>query len=248
MLRRAATVLAIVCAAALLSGCSMIEGLARDATGRDSAAPAEACLPRGAEPDPSPTPAPTLDPHVAGEVRDAVAAVRKLAGVDTVSERTSNSRTASDDPNRSDCRVVSNHFSSQVDVVMEAEATPAQAAAVPTTMAQHLAWTGVSLSLTVPAGPGHIQTTVHYSRTFDQTIPIETSTDVAEGLARLAATPHVTSLEASIPYTMRVDYGSLTVLVDGADPATLDAVRAVIDTTVFADTTLHGSFSNGAKP
>lgn len=248
MLRRATTVLALLSAAALLTGCSTIEQLARDATGRGSAEPAEACLPRGAEPDPSPTPAPTLDPHVAGEVRDAVTAVRKLAGVDTVRESMSNSRTASDDPDRPDCRVVSNHFSSQVDVVMEAAATPAQAAAVPTTMAQHLAWTGVSLALTVPAGPGHIETTVHYSGTFDQTIPIETSTDVAEGLARLAETPHVTSIEASIPYTMRVDYGSLTVLVDGPDPATLDAVRAVIGTTAFADTTLRGSFSNGAKP
>src|SRR5689334_8744091 len=106
MLRRAATVLAIVCAAALLSGCSMIEGLARDATGRDSAAPEEACLPHGAEPDPSPTPAPTLDPQVAGEIRDALTAVRKLAGVDSVRETTSNSRTASDDPDRPDCRVV----------------------------------------------------------------------------------------------------------------------------------------------
>ena len=248
MPRRAATVLALLCAAALLSGCSTIEGLARDASGRGASAPEPACLPRGAEPDPSPTPAPTLDPHVAGEVRDAVAAVRKLAGVGTAHESTSNSRTASDDPDRPDCRIAVNHFSSQVDVVMAAEATPAQAAAVPTAMAEHLAWTGVSLTLTGPAGPGHIETVVDYDRTFDQSIPIETSTGVAEGLARLAATPHVTSLRASIPYTMRVDYGSLRVLVDSADPATLDAVRAVIDTTAFADTTLHGSFGNGAKP
>lgn len=139
-------------------------------------------------------------------------------------------------------------FSAGFVVMMDPAATPAQAAAVPVAMAERIAWTGVTLTLQVPAGPGHVLTTVTYSGTFDQTIPDATALGVADGLATLAATPGVTGLEASIPQTMRVDYGSLTIGVAPADDATLARVRSVIDTTAFADTTLHGSFGNGAKP
>ncbi|WP_410781917.1 hypothetical protein [Leifsonia sp. SIMBA_070] len=115
-------------------------------------------------------------------------------------------------------------------------------------MAKHLAWTGVSLTLTVPAGTGHVATVIHYNRAFDQTITSEEATEIAEGLATIAATPQVMTVEASIPYTMRVDYGTLTVTVEPSDEATLASVRDLIGTTVFRDTTLHGSFHNGAKP
>lgn len=245
---------AMLLTGALLSGCSALRDLATGATGDDSTNPGQTCLPRGAAPDRSPTlaptstPTPTLDPHVAEEVRSAVRAVRELPAVDNVGERASNAQSTSPDPERPDCLLVENHFSTMVSVTMSPEATPEEAGAVPSTMAEHLAWTGVSLTLTVPAGDGHVGTVVHYDRTFDQSIPRETSTGVAEGLALIASTPQVTSVEASIPYTMRVDYGSLTVTVDPADEATLAAVRNIIDMTVFSDTTLHGSFHNGAKP
>lgn len=185
---------------------------------------------------------------MAEEVRTAVAALRALPAVDAVSELTANGQTTSRGSERPDCFVVENHFSTDVTVTMSPDATAAEAGAVPATMADHIAWTGVNLTLGVPAGAGHIASVVHYNGTFDQTVPLETTTDVARSLSVLAATPHVTSLEASIPYTMRVDFGSLTVGVDPADPATLAAVRAVIDTTAFAGSTLHGSFHNGAKP
>ncbi|KQO61218.1 hypothetical protein [Curtobacterium sp. Leaf261] len=139
-------------------------------------------------------------------------------------------------------------LSAEFVVTMDAASTPAQAAAVPVAMAKRIAWTGVALSLQVPAGPGRVLSSVTYSGTFDQTIPDATALGVAEGLATLAATPGVTGLEASIPQTMRVDYGSLTIGVAPADDATLARVRSVIDTTAFAETTLHGSFGNGAKP
>lgn len=256
MYRRVATVLALVCAGVLLTGCSTIEGFAQDASGRGSSASDEPCVPSEAGSDrapkqsgtPTPTPTPTLDPRVAEEIRTAVHLVDALRAVDSVSTSTSNAQSTAADTDRPDCLLVSNHFSTVVTVAMSPGASAADAAAVPTTMAEHIAWTGVRLTLTVPAGPGHIATVVHYDGTFDQTIPIETSTGVAQGLSVLAATPHVTSLEASIPMTMRVDYGSLTIGVDSSDQGTLDAVRAVIDTTAFRDTTLHGSFGNGAKP
>lgn len=139
-------------------------------------------------------------------------------------------------------------FSAAFVVTMDASSTPAQAAAVPVAMAERIAWTGVTLTLQVPAGADHVLSTVTYSGTFDQTIPEATARGVADGLATLAATPGVTGLEASIPQTMRVDYGSLTIGVDPADDPTLARVRSVIDTTAFADTTLQGSFGNGAKP
>lgn len=139
-------------------------------------------------------------------------------------------------------------FSAGFVVTMDPAATPAQAAAVPVAMAERIAWTGVTLTLQVPAGPGHVLTTVTYSGTFDQSIPDATAESVADGLATLAATPGVTGLDADIPQTMRVDYGSLTIGVDPGDDATLARVRSVIDATAFADTTLHGSFGNGAKP
>jgi len=251
-------VLALVCAGVLLTGCSTIEGFAQDASGRGSSASDEPCVPNEARsdrapkqsgtPTPTPTPTPTLDPRVAEEIRTAVHLVGALRAVDSVSTSTSNAQSTAADTDRPDCLLVSNHFSTVVTVAMSPGASAADAAAVPTTMAEHIAWTGVRLTLNVPAGPGHIATVVHYDGTFDQTIPIETSTGVAQGLSVLAATPHVTSLEASIPMTMRVDYGSLTIGVDSSDQGTLDAVRAVIDTTAFRDTTLHGSFGNGAKP
>lgn len=139
-------------------------------------------------------------------------------------------------------------FTSAFVVTMAADATPSEAAAVPVAMAERIAWTGVTLTLQVPAGPDHVRTTVTYSGTFDQRIPDDTALDVASGLATLAATPGVTGLEANIPQTMRVDYGSLTIGVAPADDATLARVRGVIDGTAFAGTTLHGSFGNGAKP
>ncbi|PCN47876.1 hypothetical protein Csp2054_09695 [Curtobacterium sp. 'Ferrero'] len=139
-------------------------------------------------------------------------------------------------------------FTSAFVVTMDPDASPSEAAAVPVAMAKRIAWTGVTLTLQVPAGPGHVLSTVTYSGTFDQQIPDDTALGVASGLARLAATAGVTGLEASIPRTMRVDYGSLTIEVSPADDATLARVRHVIDGTAFAGTTLHGSFGNGAKP
>ncbi|MFK4484912.1 hypothetical protein [Curtobacterium sp. AB7] len=243
-----------------LTACSAAEGLARDAlrSGGSSGSETAVCpsdeapAPEAANPNPNPTPdrtpAPTLDPAVASQVRTALRQVRALPAVAEATQTTTNTPSSAPDPTCSTRWVTSNHFASRFTVTMDAGATPAQAGAVPTTMATELAWTGVSLTLTVPADEGHIASTVHYDGTFDQQIPTSTSTVVAQGLATLAATPHVTGLEASIPYTMRVDYGSLVIGVDSEDQGVLDRVRAVIDATAFADTTLHGSFGNGAKP
>jgi hypothetical protein len=233
---------------ALLTGCSAFRELTPGSSHDDADRSDHTCLPPGMAPDPSPSPAPTLDPHVAEEVRSAVAAVRALPAVADVTEETSNTRGTTPDPDRSNCLQVENHFASTVAVTMSPDATPAEAGSVPSTMAEHLAWTEVSLALTVPAATGHVTTVVHYDRTFDQTITHAEGTEIAAGLARLAGTPHVTAVEASIPYTMRVDYGTLTVAVGPSDQATLASVRDVIGTTVFRDTTLHGSFHNGAKP
>lgn len=238
-----------------LTACSAAEGLARDALGSSvgsNGAETVAC-PSDEAPAPeqatsTPTPEPTLDPAVAGQVRTALRQVRALPSVAEATQATANTPSSTPDPTCSTRWVTANHFASRFTVTMDPEATPAEAGAVPTTMATELAWTGVSLTLTVPAGEGHIASTLHYDGTFDQQIPESTSTAVAQGLAALAATPHVTGLEASIPYTMRVDYGSLVIGVDSEDQGVLDRVRAVIDTTAFADTTLHGSFGNGAKP
>lgn len=258
VLRRSAVVLALLCVVWLVAGCSTIRDLGRGSAASEQGTAAGGCAPSSpaparsasgtSAPTPTPTPTPTLDPQVAGELGAAVDAVRALPAVDLVDAQTSNGQTMTSEPGSPGCAVVENHFVTEVTVTMSADATPAQAGAVPTTMAAHLAWTGVSLALRVPPGSGHIGTVVHYTGTFDQTIPIETATDVARGLSTLAATPHVSSVEASIPYTMRVDYGSLTVGVDTSEEATLDGVRAVIETTIFRDTTLHGSFHNGAKP
>lgn len=245
MLRRATAVLALVFAGTLLAGCSAIESAVRREGGAGDSSD-QSCSPRSGSPSAAPTP--TLNPQVAEEVRTAVKAIRALPAVDAVSELTANGQTASPGSDRRDCFLVENHFSTEVTVTMSPGATAAEAGAVPATMANHIAWTGASLTLRVPAGPGHIASVVHYNGTFDQAVPLTTTSDVAAALAVLAATPHVTSLEASIPYTMRVEFGSLTVGVDPADPATLASVRAVIDTTAFADSTLHGSFHNGAKP
>ncbi|ROQ18727.1 MULTISPECIES: hypothetical protein [unclassified Curtobacterium] len=240
-----------------LTACSAAEGLARNALGSSGGSSgtetavcpsAEAPAPDAANATPDPTPAPTLDPAVASQVRTALRQVRALPAVAEATQTTTNTPSSAADPTCSTRWVTSNHFASRFTVAMDPDATPAQAGAVPTTMATELAWTGASLTLTVPADEGHIASTVHYDGTFDQQIPTSTSTAVAQGLATLAATPHVTGLEASIPYTMRVDYGSLVIGVDSEDQGVLDRVRAVIDTTAFADTTLHGSFGNGAKP
>ncbi|WP_156463657.1 hypothetical protein [Curtobacterium sp. Leaf183] len=139
-------------------------------------------------------------------------------------------------------------FSSAFVVTMDPDATPSEASAVPVAMAERIAWTGVTLTLRVPAGPEHVLSSVTYSGTFDQQISDETALGIASGLATLAATPGVTGLEASIPQTMRVDYGSLTIGLSPTDDATLARVHAVIDRTAFGGTTLHGSFGNGAKP
>ncbi|WIE79191.1 MULTISPECIES: hypothetical protein [unclassified Curtobacterium] len=175
-------------------------------------------------------------------------AVRRLPGVERADETTTNTPSTAADPICPARLVTTNHFATTVTVTTSPQATPEQAGAVPATMSEHLAWTGVDLQLTVPAGAGHVASTVEYDGTFDQRIPEATSTSVAQGLATLAVTPHVVGLEAVIPTTMRVEYGSLTIGVDTDDEATLDAVRDVIDGTAFAHTTLHGSFGNGAKP
>jgi len=248
-------VLAVLCTG-LLTGCSSAEGLVRSAAqehgGTDRPLPCPSSTPTVTEPTPSPTPsprpAPTLDPTVAGEVRDALRAVRRLPGVERADETTTNTPSIAPDPTCPARLVTTNHFATTFTVTTLPQATPEQAGAVPAEMSEHLAWTGVNLTLTVPAGAGHIASTVDYDGTFDQRIPEATSTSVAQGLATLAATPHVVGLEAVIPMTMRVEYGSLTIGVDTADEATLDTVRSVIDGTAFANTTLHGSFGNGAKP
>lgn len=240
-----------------LTACSAAEGLARNALGSSGGwsgtetavcPSSEAPAPDAANATPDPTPAPTLDPAVASQVRTALRQVRALPAVAEATQTTTNTPSSAPDPTCSTRWVTSNHFASRFTVTMDPDATPSEAGAVPTTMATELAWTGVSLTLIVPADEGHIASTVHYDGTFDQQIPLSTSTAVAQGLATLAATPHVTGLEASIPYTMRVDYGSLVIGVDSDDQGVLDGVRAVIDTTAFADTTLHGAFGNGAKP
>ncbi|WP_254782918.1 hypothetical protein [Curtobacterium sp. MCBA15_009] len=237
-----------------LTACSAVEGLARDALrgGGTGAGPCpsvpEPFPDEDAPPAPDPEPEATLDPFVARSVRATITAVRALPAVQRAAETTTNAPSTTADPACSTRWVTVDHFSSRFTVEMDADATPGQAGAVPTTMAEGLAWTGVDLTLTVPAGDDHVASVVHYDGTFDQRIPEATSTAVADGLATLAATPHVTGLDASIPYTMRVDYGSLTIGVDSTDQAVLDRVRAVIDTTAFRDTTLHGSYGNGAKP
>lgn len=240
-----------------LTACSTVEGLAHDAlrssdgSNGTETAPCprdDVPAPEQADPTPEQTPAPTLDPAVASQVGTALRQVRALSSVAEATQTTTNTPSSTPDPTCSTRWVTANHFASRFTVTMDPDATPSEAGAVPTTMATELAWTGVDLTLTVPAGEGHIASTLHYEGTFDQQIPTSTSTAVAQGLATLAATPHVTGLEASIPYTMRVDYGSLVIGVDSEDQGVLDRVRAVIDTTAFADTTLHGSFGNGAKP
>ncbi|MFB9649930.1 hypothetical protein [Curtobacterium pusillum] len=233
-----------------VSGCSsardLAGGLLHDDGGESRPCPSDDAEPGSTTVTPS-APA-MLDPAVAREVRAALRAVRKLPGVQTATESTTNTPSTVPDATCASRLVTTNHFRSTFEVDMEPSATPSQAGAVPTAMAGELAWTGVDLTLTVPAGSGHIASVVHYDATFDQTIPPETSTAVAQGLATLAATPHVTGLEATIPTTMRVDYGSLVIGVDRDDQSVLDAVHAVIDTTAFRATTLHGSFGNGAKP
>lgn len=241
-----------VLAAVLLTGCGSVRDLAGDALGSgDDAGPcptAGSAEPAGPGTTATPAATATLDPTVAREVADALRAVRALPGVHAAVEQTTNTPSTVPDPSCATRSTTTNHFASTFTVTTDPSATAAQTGAVPTTMAEHLAWTAVRLELTVPAADDHIESVVHYENTFDQVIPAATSTAVADGLATLAATPHVTGLDATIPYTMRVDYGSLTVGVDTDDPAVLDSVRKVIDTTAFAHTTLHGSFGNGAKP
>lgn len=141
----------------------------------------------------------------------------------------------------------SHSFSASFAVGMTAGATPAEVGAVPTTMAKNLAWTGVSLTLTTPAGPGRLATTTTYSGTFDQSIPIETSSAVAAGAEAIARFPGLTSVEASIPPTMRVDYGQLN-LGGTLDEAAQTRLRAVVAGTIFKGTTTHGALPNGARP
>jgi hypothetical protein len=129
---------------------------------------------------------------------------------------------------------------------MAPAATAAEAGAVPTAMAERIAWTGMSLDLRLAAGTNGIVPNVTYDGTFDQTIPIDTATDIAAGAIAIASAPGVTWLAISIPMTMRVDYGQLNVEAEpGAD---VNAIRAVIAGTVFRDTTTHGAMPNGAKP
>ncbi|WJY00431.1 hypothetical protein [Curtobacterium sp. 458] len=257
-MRRLRATLVVVLCAAVLTGCSTAEGIARQAFhgsgsgGGSAPCPAVGDSPERSGPtDPStatPTPGATLDPTVAREVASALRAVRALPGVDRAVETTTNAPSTAPDPSCPTREVTTNHFSSRFVVVTDASASPAEVGAVPSTMAEELAWTGVGLTLTVPAGTGHIASTTHYEGTFDQVIPRSTSTAVAQGLATLAATPHVAGLDATIPSTMRVDYGSLTIGVDSVDQAVLDEVHSVIERTAFEHTTLHGSYGNGAKP
>lgn len=197
---------------------------------------------------PTPRPTPTLDPTVSGELRDAIRAVRAIDGVAHARERVRLIRDDIPDPACPGRTIDRHSFAAVFTVAMRADASTDAAARVPAIMAQHLAWTAVNLVLTVPGAPGRIATEVDYDGTFDQTIPQATSRGVAEGLATLASTPHVTALHAVIPPTMRVDYGSLTIDADTADATVLDGIRSVIDGTAFNATTLHGAFGNGAKP
>ncbi|AMM19147.1 hypothetical protein AX769_02110 [Frondihabitans sp. PAMC 28766] len=138
-------------------------------------------------------------------------------------------------------------FSASFTVEMKPDASASQTGMVPTTMAKKIAWTAVNLSLDTPAADGRIATTTSYSGTFDQTIPIETSTAVADGMTAIAEFPGLTGVEAGIPYTLRVDYGNLN--LEGRLSEDQQArLRAVIAGTIFKDTTLHGAIPNGAKP
>ncbi|MGN8051254.1 hypothetical protein ACTJKO_16350 [Curtobacterium sp. 22159] len=244
-----AAALALV-AAVTITGCSSARDLAGDLL-HDGGGASRPCPSDDTEGGPvpdAPSASATLDPTVAREVQTALRAVQRSPGVRTATESTTNTPSTGPDPTCASRLVTTDHFRSAFTVVMEPSATSSEAGAVPTEMAREIAWTGVDLTLTVPAGTGHIATVVHYDATFDQRIPPATSTAVAQGLATLAATPHVTGLEATIPTTMRVDHGSLVIGVDTDDQTVLDAVHAVIDTTAFRATTLHGSFGNGAKP
>jgi hypothetical protein len=198
---------------------------------------------------PTPLPAPTLDPIIARELTHAVAAVKALPGVASARDElilSIDNQTGL--PSPTPTAQPPHSFHAMFTVRMSADATPAEAALVPVTMSSVIAWTGVSLSLAVPAAVGRVATEVYYDGTFDQSIPTKTALGVAQGLDTIASTPGVVGVTADIPYTMVVAYGSLEVDVTPADDATTARVRSVIDGTAFKDTTLHGSFSNGAKP
>lgn len=137
-------------------------------------------------------------------------------------------------------------FSASFTVEMKQDATASQTDMVATAMATKIAWTGVSLTLDTPAAEGRTATTTSYSGTFDQTIPIATSRAVAEGMTAIAKFPGLTGVEASIPYTLRVDYGNVN--LGGRLTEDQQArLRGVIAGTIFKDSTLHGAIPNGAK-
>lgn len=212
-------------------------------------------------PTPTPIPTPTMDPFVARELRTALHKIRALPGVASATDHITltYTQTGPDDPlggndllgggyGSSTAPPLDHTFHSQFAVAMTPAATAAQTAAVVLALGRTVGWTGVDLALTTPPAAGRVATSQFWSGTFDGNVGEDNATGVSNGLFALATTPGVQTLEAGIPYTGRVDYGSLTIGLSPADDATKARVLAVVATTAFADTTLHGSFGNGAKP
>ncbi|MHA7985809.1 hypothetical protein ACX9R5_08380 [Rathayibacter sp. CAU 1779] len=213
--------------------------------------PVGADLGSSASPTPTPTPTPTLDPTIARELAGALADIRALPTVASATKHVALFRSTgmTGGTNGSRPTPVERHsFHASFAVAMTADATARQTAAVTRTLARDVGWTGVDLAIDTPATSDRIATRQSWTGTFDGNVDQDNSIGVAEGLFVLAATPGVQSLSVSIPYTGRIDYGSLTIDVSPNDDATLAAVKAVIKTTEFRDITLHGSFANGAKP
>ncbi|GAB3806310.1 hypothetical protein GCM10028798_28980 [Humibacter antri] len=237
--RRTTTVIAVIVACGCLAGCAPLVGpFGSVPVARPSAS------------TPTPVPTPTLDPYVARELTTALTSIRALEGVADASKRITLSRRYRQEPGNglSPKRVEEHSFHASFTVAMTPDATAQQTAQVTRMLGRTVGWTGVDLSITTPAVPGRIATTQSWNGTFDGNVDDRNSLGVAEGLYTLAATAGVQSLSVGIPYTGRIDYGSLWVTVSPNDAATLAAVRAVIDTTEFRNITLHGSFGNGAKP
>jgi hypothetical protein len=221
----------------------------------------------------TPTPTPTMDPVVAAGLRTALADIRALPGVASASdditlgygpasESSGNDGDAGEGGGNTGAAgegggdaggdagapSVQHAFHSSFTVAMTPAATAAQTARVAITLARHVGWTGVDLTVTTPATAGRIATVQGWSGTFDGNVDADNANGVASGLFTLASTPGVTLVSVGIPYTGRIDYGSLEVVVSPNDETDLARVRAVIDTTAFRDITVHGSFGNGAKP
>jgi hypothetical protein len=212
----------------------------------------------------TPAPTPTMDPIVSHELRTALKKIRGLPGVasavDDITLTYDRSYPddplgthshdllgrSSDDPNGA---APNGHtFHSRFTVAMTPDATAAQSSAVVLTLGRVVSWSGVDLTLTTPATSDRVATSQFWSGTFDGNVGEHNATGVADGLFALAVTPGVHILATYVPYTGRVDYGSLTIGLNPSDDATKARVLDVVAHTAFRDTTLHGSFANGAKP